>query len=129
MNQDSDPVVRPHATCETQMLSIHAQQRLAQRNLDESAIEYVLMHGRVIRRTGIRFYVLRARDIPRQDRRESAISRLIGTTILVSRDETIITVYRNRRSLHTILRKHKQRVDMRRCRSRVVGADTGMDQG
>lgn len=129
MNQDNEPAADPHITRETQALSIHAQQRLAQRNLDQHAIDYVLAYGRMIRRTGILFYVLRARDIPLQDRRRGSVSRLIGTTILVSHDGTIITVYRNRRSLRAIVRKHKQWVDMRQRKSQAARDGISIDQG
>lgn len=115
MSQDSEPVARSQLEQELPSLSLHAQQRLAQRNLDQRAIDYVLKHGRLIRRTGVQFYVLGARDIPLQDGRRSSITRLIGTTILVSRDGTIITVYRNRRTpLRAIVRKQKHWTDIHR---------------
>jgi hypothetical protein len=129
VNQENEPVAGPQIIHETQSLSIHAQQRLAQRNLDQDAIDYVLQHGRVIRRTGILFYVLAARDIPRHDRRNSSVSRLIGTTILVSHDGTIITVYRNRRSLRAIVRKHKQWVDMRQRKPQAAAIESSTEHG
>ncbi len=45
-------------------------------------------------RTGITFYVLRARDLPPAHRRADAVAKLVGTTILVARDGTLITAYR-----------------------------------
>lgn len=123
MSQDNEPVTRPQPEQEPPTLSYHAQQRLAQRNLDQRAIDYVLKHGRLIRRTGVQFYVLGARDVPLQDRRRSSISRLIGTTILVARDGTIITVYRNRRTLRAIARKRKHWTDLRRIAGRSAPTD------
>jgi len=72
----------------------HAQQRCTQRNLSPEAVDYVLANGAAIDRTGITFYVLRERDLPPAHRRADAVAKLVGTTLLVARDGTLITAYR-----------------------------------
>jgi hypothetical protein len=90
--------------------SLHASQRAARRNVVPDAVEYVLAHGRLTYRTGIRFYFLRRRDIPPADRRHGWCARLVGTVVLVAPAGEIITVYRNRRALSAIRRKPKYRL-------------------
>lgn len=90
-------------------LSQHARERIARRNLSAEDLEYVLQHGHRLRVTGVRIYHLRRRDIPYSDQRVSRVSQLEGTTILVSRDNTVITAYRNRECLHRELQKTKWR--------------------
>ena len=90
-------------------LSLHARERIARRNLSVEDLEYVLQHGHRLRVTGVRIYHLRRRDIPYTDQRISRVSQLEGTTILVSRDNIVITAYRNRACLHRELQKTKWR--------------------
>ena len=90
-------------------LSQHARERIARRNLSAEDLEYVLQHGHRLRVAGVRIYHLRRRDIPYTDQRISRVSQLEGTTILVSRDNTVITAYRNRECLHRELQKTKWR--------------------
>ncbi len=85
----------------------HARRRGARRNIAPDAVDYVVAYGRMIQRTGVTFYFLGWRDIPPDDRRASWATRLEGTIVLVASDGEIITVYRNRRGLHTIRRKMK----------------------
>ncbi len=88
---------------------------MAQRNLSERDVEYVLKHGCRVYNGGVEFRFLRKRDIPRQDRSE--FGRLEGTAVVmrnhapnaewsVVQDEAlvsnqnesdVITVWRNRK--------------------------------
>src|SRR5690348_10317097 len=85
----------------------HARKRGARRNVAPDAVDYVLTYGRMIRRTGAMFYFLGRRDIPPCDRRASWASRLEGSIVIVAPDGAVITIYRNRRGLHSIARKMK----------------------
>lgn len=85
----------------------HARRRGARRNLAPDAVDYVVAYGRMIQRTGVTFYFLGWRDIPPHDRRASWATRLEGTIVVAAADGEIITMYRNRRGLHTIRRKMK----------------------
>ena len=92
----------------------HARRRSARRNVAPDAVDYVLAYGRMIQRTGAMFYFLGRRDIPPCDRRASWASRLEGSIVIVSPDGAVITIYRNRRGLHTIARKMKYQLGARK---------------
>ncbi len=91
-------------------LTRHARHRSARRNVAPNAVEYVLAHGRMVRRTGVRFYFLGRRDIPACDRCASWATRLEGVIVVVASDGGVITVYRNRHGLRAIERKMKYRL-------------------
>src|SRR5512146_1677473 len=91
-------------------LSRHARARAARRNVAPDAVAYVLAHGRTVQRTGVCFCFLGWRDLPAVDRGADWASRLVGTVVLVAPDSGVITVYRHRRALRTILRKTKYRL-------------------
>ncbi|MDL1897266.1 DUF4258 domain-containing protein [Anaerolineae bacterium CFX7] len=97
----------------------HALKRMAQRNLSESDVEYVLTHGCREFRGGVEFRYLRKRDIPRADQTQYA--RLEGTAIVVgsaSDVEDIITVWRNRKhGLRHIRQKSKIHFWRRKART------------
>jgi hypothetical protein len=88
----------------------HARTRGARRNIAPDAVQYVMAHGRIVHRTGATFYFLGRRDIPKRDRGASWASRLEGTIVIVAPGGVVVTVYRNRRGLHSILRKMKYRL-------------------
>jgi hypothetical protein len=100
----------------------HARKRGARRNIAPDAVEYVVAHGRKIQRTGVTFFFLGRRDIPPDDRRASWASRLEGTIVLLTSDDDVITVYRNRRGLRAIQRKMKYRIATLGCQQEVTGA-------
>lgn len=78
------------------ILSDHSNQRLAQRNLSEDEIEIVIAYGQKLHRAGAVFYYLRRCDLPLPVSPE--VERLVGTAVVLSRDETtLITAWRNRR--------------------------------
>ena len=82
---------------------------MAQRNLSERDVEYVLKHGCRHYTGGVEFRFLRKRDIPAQDR--SSFARLEGTAVVVgSQSEAdVITVWRNRKhGLRRIRHKAKE---------------------
>ena len=88
-------------------ISKHAARRMAQRNLNVGDVVLVLRFGRKEHRTGVRFFFLGERDVPKGLERE--LERLVGTTI-VATDECILTVYRNEKALAQIKRKLKWRL-------------------
>jgi hypothetical protein len=82
---------------------------MAQRNLSERDVEYVLKHGCRVYNGGVEFRFLRKRDIPQQD--QSEFSRLEGTAVIIgTQSETdVITVWRNRKhGLRRIRHKAKE---------------------
>ena len=90
-------------------LTYHGLRRTAQRNLAPDQVAYTLAHGRRVRRTGVDFYFLGARDLPPADRRDARRARLIGTVLIV-KNGAVITAYRNPDALRCIKRKLKYRL-------------------
>lgn len=88
-------------------LSDHALMRLAQRNLHQSEIEYVLKYGRRIYNGGVLHVFFGSKDIPGKDLRNKRAHQLVGTTILVNSKtkDVVVTAYRNRNGLKDIRKK------------------------
>lgn len=79
------------------ILTNHAILRMAQRNVSEADICFVLNHGHKMHRAGAIFIVLRRCDFPKGLHKR--YDRLEGTVVVVSREtHQILTVYRNRQS-------------------------------
>ena len=87
--------------------SRHATVRAAQRNLNDSDINYVTTYGKKFHKAGALIYYLRKRDIPDWDRSDPQWTRLIGTAVIMTKDgRQVITVWRNRsKGLKRIKRK------------------------
>jgi hypothetical protein len=95
-------------------ISGHASQRIAQRNLDLSDIQYVFAHGRIHHTGKAMFVHLGRRDIPHEDLRDDSRCRLEGTVLVLDPDrgEHLTTAYRNRRrGSKDIKRKSKHFLD------------------
>ena len=80
-------------------ISLHADRRLAQRNLTPDDIHYVFCHGRLHHAGKATFIHLGLRDIPWDHRRDDRRRRLEGTVLVLdpSAGRHLTTVYRNRR--------------------------------
>jgi hypothetical protein len=87
--------------------TLHAGEQTARRNLRPDEVAYVFRYGQVLHRTGVIFYFLAARDVPRPHRKFSDVQRLIGTTLLVGDNGAMITAYRNQRALRVIKKKNQ----------------------
>ena len=90
---------------QTPIVSSHAIERMAQRNLSFRGLEYVLSNGTRSFGGGVVTYFLRQRDIPATDKRSDFCTRLIGTAILMSMDGTVVTIWRNRKRGTKIIRR------------------------
>lgn len=82
-----------------EVISQHADRRLAQRNLTVEDVRYVFAHGRIHHTGKALFVYLGLRDIPVLDRRTDRFRRLEGTVLVLDSisGEHLTTVYRNRR--------------------------------
>ena len=91
----------------------HLSDRMQQRAIKQSTIDYVLHFGTEFHKTGVLFYFLRDRDLPQGDRNRPQLSRLVGTTVVVSAiDHSVITVYKDRQNgLKDIKRKVKYNIE------------------
>lgn len=93
--------------------SFHALHRMALRGLSKADVAYVLAHGKCHFAAGANFYYLGKRQIPFCDSKSSQISRLEGTVVLLSKDDqTVITVYRNKKSFVPLRSKAKYYVEI-----------------
>ena len=81
--------------------------RLAQRGISADGVRYVLEKGKPVHRAGVTHFILRRRDIPKGYLRDDRIAKLEGAVVLVHRDGTIVTIYRNRRAYHRTRIKSK----------------------
>lgn len=89
------------------VITTHARRRMAQRNLSLSDVGLVLSCGRRMYRTGVKFFFLGKRDLPRG--REREFEHLVGATI-VAAENCVVTAYRNAGALSRIKRKLKWRL-------------------
>ena len=86
----------------------HAEYRKAQRNLSDRDIDYVLLYGQRFNKAGAVLVHLRAKDLPYLDRADQRCQKLVGTTVVLTKQgrRRVLTAYRNRRSgLRHIKRK------------------------
>ena len=91
-------------------LSKHARQRGAQSNLCERDVDLVRRYGVLERRTGVRFYFVRKQEVERYRTVEPRLAKLHDIVMVLSQDNTVITLYRNRKALKDIRRKSKVRM-------------------
>ena len=100
MNERQTTIVTP-------ILTNHARQRMAQRNLSCKDVAYIIDFGRIVHRSGAVFIHLGRKDIPADDRGNPIIARLEGATVVLSDTESVVlTVWRNReQGLRHIRRK------------------------
>lgn len=84
-------------------LSNTAIRKMARINVALSEIEFAIKKGQKVHRTGAVFYFLGKNDLPDGTQFE----KLNGLAVIVE-DRTIITVYKNKKSLHNIKRKAKR---------------------
>lgn len=88
----------------------HADQRMVQRNLSVEDIHYVLLYGQTLHKAGAIFTFLRKKDIPQVDLTNPRFQKLIGTTVVMAKEDGyhILTAYRTR---HLGLRRIKRKSD------------------
>lgn len=83
--------------------SNHFYSRISLRNIKQNDVNLCLIFGDVIYKTGIRFYILSKKKII-----ENSLSeKLEGLCVLVSRDNFIITAYRNKSAISKTKRLSK----------------------
>lgn len=95
-------------------ISLHADRRLAQRNLSFEDVQYVFAYGRKHHGGKALFIHLGLRDIPGAHRRDDRLRRLEGTILVLDpiTGEHLTTAYRNRRhGSRDIRRKNKRALD------------------
>jgi hypothetical protein len=90
------------------ILSHHARQRSAQRNLSLDEIVFVVEHGELLRNTGVIFREMRRKDMPSFIPANHPYQRLVGTTIVMCKcGHYVVTLYRKAEAFHKNRRKTK----------------------
>lgn len=104
--------------------SDHCRERMAQRNVTEDDVCFVMSRGAMEHRTGVICFSLPHRCIPAGER--EARASLTSLVVLV-KEGWVITVYRNRRPLRHIRHKAKYNDARLSRRSRARLSLTAMD--
>jgi hypothetical protein len=88
------------------VLSEHAIQRSAQRNVSFEEIAFIIEHGRLMRNAGVSFRQLREKDWPDNLPTNHCYRRLIGTTIVLCKCGLfVVTLYREAEAFRKDRRK------------------------
>ena len=92
--------------------SQHATNRMKQRSIKQSTIDYVLYFGTTIYKAGAVFCYLRDRDLPEGDRNNPELAKLAGTAVVLDpEDYSVLTVWKNKKKgLSLIKRKPKYNI-------------------
>lgn len=76
----------------------HARKRMAQRNVSEADILFILQHGHETHCAGTIMVACRHKDIPEERLIQDQFRRLDGVSVVMNRVEpVVITVWRNRK--------------------------------
>src|SRR5215468_6270895 len=90
------------------ILSEHAIQRSAQRNVSFEEIAFIIENGRLMRNAGVNFRQLREKDLPDTLPRNHGYRRLIGTTVVLCKCGLfVVTLYREEEAFRKDRRKTK----------------------
>jgi hypothetical protein len=89
-------------------LSYHARIQASRRNFSYDDIDFVIRYGHKKHRTGVIFFQMREKKVPRHIPANDPRRRLAGTTVVAcSCEEFIITVYKNPKAFKKDSRKVK----------------------
>ncbi len=86
--------------------TIHALKRAYERGISSEMILDTVKHGELTRKQGLKYYVMLRKSLPNNLDPQYA-ERVTNTTVIVSKSDTIITVYKNKKSFKAIKRKSK----------------------
>ena len=87
----------------------HASMRAAQRNIGIFDMDFVLTYGKRTHSAGALFIFLRKRDIPDEFRTDDRVTKLEGTTLVISTDDnSLITLYKNKGGFRKLRKKSKR---------------------
>lgn len=98
------PLILNNKNNNTFDFSFHSQYRLNQRNIKKSDIQFALKNAKKIYKGNACFFFIRRKDLIKvQDQKQR--DRLNGLVVVMSKDNVIITVYKNTNALSMIKRK------------------------
>ncbi|MBK8989537.1 MAG: DUF4258 domain-containing protein [Chloroflexi bacterium] len=85
-------------SAQTIQISPHARLRMAQRNVSDAQVSFILTHGHAVHCAGAILVTLRQKDIPKSERAKDTFACLEGVTVVMNRSAPVVqTVWRNRR--------------------------------
>jgi hypothetical protein len=84
----------------------HSMVRAQQRCISQQMIEDAVSHGRLIRKQGLRYYVVTEKSICYLHENHYK-DRLKNTVVILNADNSILTVYKNSKAFHHIKKKPK----------------------
>jgi hypothetical protein len=93
--------------------SDHCRERMAQRNVTEADVRFVMTRGVLEHRTGVICFTIPRRCIPSEER---SMRGSLESLVVLVQEGWVITVYRNRRPLRHI--RHKVKYNDARLSSR-----------
>ncbi len=88
-------------------LTHHARERSAHRAINKQMIQDTIEFGEMIRRQGLRYYVMAEKCIP-EDMPAQYQERVKNTVVILTSDNAVMTVYKNEDALKHIKRKPKR---------------------
>lgn len=103
--------------------SDHCRERMAQRNITEADVRFVMSMGVLEHRTGVICFTIPRRSIPAEER---PLRGSLDSLVVLVEDGWVITVYRHRRPLHHIRHKAKYNDPRLNRRTRAMLAFTGV---
>jgi hypothetical protein len=93
-----------HTRREIVGFSDHCRERMAQRNVSEEDVRYIVSRGACEYRTGVLCFTLPRRSIPAEER---SLRASLESLVILVHDGYVITVYRNKRPMRHVRRKAK----------------------
>jgi TPR repeat protein len=97
--------IPPRRTC---ALTEHAARRMHQHGIRRNAVQAALWYGEAVEQNGATAFFLGRRHLP-AGLRPAQAARLEGTTVVLSRDDRIVTVFRNAAGLRRVMRRRTRR--------------------
>lgn len=88
-------------------LTNHARERSAHRAINDQMIHDTIEYGRMIRKQGLRYYVMTEKCIP-EEMPAQYQERVKNTVVILTSDNAVMTVYKNEDALKHIKRKPKR---------------------
>lgn len=87
--------------------SYHSRARAQQRCVSQQMIKDAIKHGELIHKQGLRYYIVTEKSICHL-REKQYRERLKNTVVILTADNTILTVYKNSNAIHQIKKKPKR---------------------
>lgn len=98
------------------VLSGHALERSARRNISPGDIDFIVANGHRLRRTGVIFCQLRSSNLPDSIPGNHRFRQLVGTTVVLCRcGRFVVTVYREEKAFQRDARKAKYDARLHAC--------------